>query len=266
MARKGLDWQEKSVKMPDWTKAGEVYYWQNPDFDAKKPTLLMVHGFRGDHHGMQFIADNFADLDRGKYNIILLDLPAYGKTAEFEDAKDHHASHYANFLAAFLDKIKLRKPDVLGHSFGTTILSRLVAKYSDKIGEKVVFLSPIAKRPQLALGTKVNNAFVDFVNVIPESITRPIAGSRLLSDFVSYSWSTTPDRRIYNDVTKAEHRKYFGKFSSVEAMLASLKSSNTDSVSDMIAGLVRAKKDFLIRWFLLKKSRRKLSIQRVYQF
>lgn len=241
-----ISWQEKSVAMPDWTKPGKVHYWQNSDFDVKKPTILMIHGFRGDHHGLLYIANDLMELEQRKHNIVLIDMPAYGKTAEFLDAKNHRADHYADFLAAFLDEIKLKKPTLLAHSFGTTVTSRFLAKYANKVNQKVIWLSPIAKAPRLWFGLGVNNALVDFINFLPNRITHPIAGSKAFSDFISWSQATTKDQRVYENIVKKEHREYFGVFSSMDAMLANLKSSYKDSVSDAVAGLTKAKKDFLI--------------------
>ncbi|MCL2085650.1 alpha/beta hydrolase [Candidatus Saccharibacteria bacterium] len=246
MAQKSLDLQEKTVKMLDWTKSGDIYYYESQDFDTKKPTLLMVHGFRGDHHGLQFVAEEFAELDQGEHNIMLIDLPAYGKSAEFINARNHVAAHYADFLNAFLQKIELESPIMLAHSFGTTVLSRFLANHSGRVAKKVILLAPIAKRPQLIFGTGVNNAMVDFVLKLPNKLTHSIASSKFVSDRVSASYSKTKDRRIYKNVTKAEHRKYFGVFSSMEAMMSGLKSSQTDSISDVIADLARADKDYLM--------------------
>jgi pimeloyl-ACP methyl ester carboxylesterase len=258
MPRKGIDWQEKTVKLADFAKSGDIYYWQNPDFNSKSPTLLFVHGFRGDHHGLQFIADEFLSKDQRdetdqnskntpKYNIILLDLPAYGKSAEFNDANNHTAAHYADFLKAFIDKIDLKtKPILLSHSFGTTIVSRFLAKYSDAVDRRVILLAPIAKRVQSRGGHKFADAVTNAIAKLPEKITYPIASSQLLSDFVSWQHSTTGDRRIYEDITKDQHRKYFGKFSSVSAMLGGMKSAYTDSFTDLVVDLSKLDKNWLI--------------------
>jgi pimeloyl-ACP methyl ester carboxylesterase len=98
----------------------------------------------------------------------------------------------------------------------------------------------------MIFGTGVNNALIDLAIRLPERITHPIASSNFLADRVSASYTKTKDRRIYKNIIKPEHRKYFTVFSSVEAMLSSLKSSQTDSVSDAIADLARADKDFLL--------------------
>ena len=38
-----------------------VRYWEYPGRDDGAPTLLMIHGFRGDHHGLELVVDQLPD-------------------------------------------------------------------------------------------------------------------------------------------------------------------------------------------------------------
>ena len=41
-------------------------------------TILVVHGFRGDHHGLLRVADQLPDM-----RLIMPDLPGFGRSAAF---------------------------------------------------------------------------------------------------------------------------------------------------------------------------------------
>lgn len=80
------------------------------------PTIVFVHGFRGDHHGLSAIAGG---LDG--FNIVIPDLPGYGKTPAFEGVHDLDA--YAKWLVGFVSELG-GKPYILGHSFGSLVVAR----------------------------------------------------------------------------------------------------------------------------------------------
>ena len=52
-------------------------YWVYND-DLKLPVIVMIHGLRGTHHGLDLIAKNLPG-----YRIIIPDLPGFGISKEF---------------------------------------------------------------------------------------------------------------------------------------------------------------------------------------
>lgn len=63
------------------TDSGSVHYWLSDCFDNDKPTLFFLHGMTGDHSMFQEQTEYFFD----KYNLVLWDAPAHGKSRPFED-------------------------------------------------------------------------------------------------------------------------------------------------------------------------------------
>lgn len=63
------------------TDSGIVYYWISDFFDNNKQTLFFLHGLTGDHSMFQEQVHYFS----GKYNLILWDAPAHGKSRPFEN-------------------------------------------------------------------------------------------------------------------------------------------------------------------------------------
>src|SRR5690349_12893899 len=55
-------------------------------------TILVIHGFRGDHHGLLRVADQLPEM-----RIIMPDLPAFGSSEPFiED--EHSVERYGKFI------------------------------------------------------------------------------------------------------------------------------------------------------------------------
>ena len=88
----------------------ETSYWVYGDSNSQTNTLLMVHGYRGNHHGLEAIAGALPDL-----RVIIPDLPGYGGSSEFPE--EHSITAYASWLRAFVAEV-CPNATVLGHSFG----------------------------------------------------------------------------------------------------------------------------------------------------
>jgi pimeloyl-ACP methyl ester carboxylesterase len=92
----------------------------------------MVHGFRGDHHGLEGIVGALPN-----FEVWVPDLPGYGKSIEL--AGQHDLSGYADWLLSLLDWLR---PDALvGHSFGTQIIAKKSSQLSSDL--LVVLINPI---------------------------------------------------------------------------------------------------------------------------
>jgi pimeloyl-ACP methyl ester carboxylesterase len=93
---------------------------------------LLVHGFRGDHHGLEAIVGALPN-----YEIWVPDLPGYGKSREL--AGKHDLAGYADWLISIIDWLQ---PDALvGHSFGTQIIAHKSQQLDTDLN--VVLINPI---------------------------------------------------------------------------------------------------------------------------
>lgn len=99
------------------------------------PRVLFVHGFRGDHHGLMAIAGALYD-----FQVVVPDLPGYGKTQEF--AGHHDLEAYGAWLVDFVSQSGPYDL-VLGHSFGTLVVA---AASAQGLSVKTVLLNPITTR------------------------------------------------------------------------------------------------------------------------
>jgi len=94
-------------------------YWEYGD-PAASLTIVAVHGFRGDHHGLEPVV---AHLDG--FRVISPDLPGFGETPAVPGRR-HDLALYAEWLAAFVDAVSPGAV-VLGHSFGSIVAAAAVA-------------------------------------------------------------------------------------------------------------------------------------------
>ena len=134
----------------------------------KKPQLLFVHGFRGNHLGLQETVEYFKA--KG-YECFVPDIPPAFNTQKekLPKLKEHTADAYAKWLADYILMRKLDHPILIGHSMGSIICAATAEKYPELINKTVVFLSPICVTPpkficNLApLTAIVPNKFIGFV-------------------------------------------------------------------------------------------------------
>ncbi|GAA3660573.1 alpha/beta fold hydrolase [Microbacterium marinilacus] len=104
---------------------GRTAYWVYGPEDAET-TILVVHGFRGEHHGLEPVVAFL-----GGFRIVMPDLPGFGQTPPLPDRR-HDIDAYADWLEAFAAAVARPGEDgaqvVLGHSFGSIVASSAVAR------------------------------------------------------------------------------------------------------------------------------------------
>ena len=112
----------------------------------KKPVLLFIHGFRGNHLGLK---DTMEFLRAKGYECYAPDVPpAYNTQREkLPELSEHTADGYAKWMADYILEKKLDHPILVGHSMGSIICAATAEKYPELINEKIFFLSPICVTP-----------------------------------------------------------------------------------------------------------------------
>ncbi len=104
--------------------------------DIKGDTLVLLHGWGQNIEMMEPIGGNFLEND-----VIIFDLPGFGKSEEPKTVwtiKD-----YAECIHKCLEQLKVKKPIIIGHSFGGKIALMYASMYDTK---KIVLLaSPFKK-------------------------------------------------------------------------------------------------------------------------
>src|SRR5699024_1805672 len=107
--------------------------WVYPGDPGRRPPL-MVHGFRGDHHGLDPIA---GEIRVGE--VTVPDLPCLGRTPPLPSGSGLRS--FVDYLSAPPTEIgrqRQAKPIVVGHSFGSILVSHLPASHPEALPELVL--------------------------------------------------------------------------------------------------------------------------------
>jgi pimeloyl-ACP methyl ester carboxylesterase len=199
-------------------------YWTYGPDDAST-TILAIHGFRGDHHGLESIAAHL-----GQHRVIVPDLPGFG-ISEALPVSDMDA--YVRWLAAFHAALGLdRETVVLGHSFGSIVVSATVAAGLDT--RLLVLVNPIAA-PALegprAIGTHVAIGYYRAGAVLPKPLGLGILRNRAIVRAMSIAMLKSRDplmRRWVHD----QHDRYFSAFANRQVVLEAFRASVSHDVSE----------------------------------
>lgn len=195
--------------------------------------LLAIHGFRGDHHGLELIIDGLAP-----YEVWVPDLPGFGVSAAMPDA-EHTVEHYAHVMNQIARH--MNQPLLLGHSFGSVIASAAAASAMDSYAH-LLLLNPIT-RPALEsssvpnrMATLVTDGFYRLSATLPSTVGRRLLGNRLIVWAVGAFMTKTDDLRVLA-YTHDQHQAYFSGFDSPATLLEAYQASITHTVADFPQGL-----------------------------
>lgn len=128
-----------------------------------KPPLVLIHGFRGAPAGLEAIA---TELEKNGFSTYLPKIPPFAGAGELTDYNPHA---YANYLASYIIENHLEQPILIGHSMGSVIAIATATIYPELVNEKLLLMSPISKRPPIAirvispLASYIPRKVVDFV-------------------------------------------------------------------------------------------------------
>ncbi|NEU32580.1 2-succinyl-6-hydroxy-2,4-cyclohexadiene-1-carboxylate synthase [bacterium LRH843] len=91
--------------------------------------LLLLHGFTGSSTGWKRFQPYWEDHSRA----IALDIIGHGKSEAPTDLKKYAIEAQANALAALLEKLDIKKTDILGYSMGGRLALTFAVKYPEKV-------------------------------------------------------------------------------------------------------------------------------------
>ncbi len=209
-------------------------WWEtSPTADTAAPgTVVVVHGFRGDHHGLQRVIDLLPE-----HRILAPDLPGYGGSSPLPGP--HTITAYADWLIDFASATATRARPfvVIGHSFGTIVTAAAIDR--GLAPDRVVLINPIASAPlagSQAIGGLLVKALYRVGAALPRRMGERLLRSRLVTDGMSLLTTTTSDRRLRRWI-KEEHRRYFSGFRTRRVVVEGFDASLSDFVTPHAAAL-----------------------------
>jgi len=197
------------ARIPVERRTAEVFgsttaYWVYGDDAAV--TVLAVHGFRGEHHGLEPVV---AHLDG--IRVISPDLPGFGETPPLP-GRAHTLETYAEWLTAFAAAVAPGAV-VLGHSFGSIVSSAAVARGLPT--PRLVLVNPIgapALEGPRGILTRLAVFYYWAGARLPRALGEALLRSRLIVRVMSASMAKTKDRALRAFVHD-QHDTYFSRFS-----------------------------------------------------
>ena len=110
--------------------------------------IVLLHGWGQNIEMMKPLGDNLCN----NHRITILDLPGFGESEEPKEI--WNIGDYSNMLEEFLKELDIKKPIIMGHSFGGRIAIRYSANHN--IEKLVLFGSPCIRiQEELPLYVKI---------------------------------------------------------------------------------------------------------------
>lgn len=183
---------------------GTTAYWVYGPADAAT-TIVAVHGFRGEHHGLEPVVAHLSGI-----RIISPDLPGFGETPPLPGRR-HDLSAYADWLAAFAPAVAPGAV-ILGHSFGSIVVAAAVA--GGLPTPQVILVNPIGA-PALEGPRGVLTRLAVFYYWSGARLPQPIGDGLLRNGAIvrvmSVSMAKTRDARLRRFIHD-QHDTYFSRF------------------------------------------------------
>ncbi|HUC96743.1 MAG TPA: alpha/beta hydrolase [Candidatus Saccharimonadales bacterium] len=212
-------------------KTTDTDYWVYNN-DPKLPVIVMIHGLRGTHHGLDLIAKPLT-----KYRVIVPDLPGFGISKPFEN--EHYIENYVKWLKKFMTNLKLKEPPILlGHSFGSIIVGHF-AKENPNMVSKLILVNPIgvsALEGSKAILTQIAVLYYWLSRVLSESAGTKLLSTKFCVMAMSITLAKTRDKEVRAFIHD-QHLQHFSEFANRRVANEAFKASIHENVRDVASGI-----------------------------
>ncbi|MGA1837141.1 alpha/beta hydrolase [Herbiconiux sp. 11R-BC] len=206
---------------------------------SARTLVVVVHGFRGDHHGLEPVIAQLDDTRLPGARIVAPDLPGFGESTPL--TATHDIDGYTAWLRELVDTVRAESPEarlvILGHSFGSIIVSAALAQGLP--ADDAILINPISapalKGPR-GFMTRLAIGYYQFSAAVPEKLGFAVLRSGLVVQIMSNTMAKTkekPLRRWIHD----QHHRYFSAFANRSVVLDAFKASVSHDVSEYAAGI-----------------------------
>lgn len=185
-------------------RGGTTAYWVYGPSEAST-TIIAVHGFRGEHHGLEPVLAFLPEV-----RVIAPDLPGFGESASLP-GRTHDLDEYAGWLRDFASATAPGAV-ILGHSFGSIVASAAVA--GGLSTPRLILINPIgapALEGPKGVMTRLAVLYYSLGARLPQKLGTALLRNRLIVRVMSIAMAKTKDpalRRFIHD----QHDTYFSDF------------------------------------------------------
>ncbi|WP_105036757.1 alpha/beta fold hydrolase [Cryobacterium aureum] len=223
-------------------QSSDTRYWDYGD-PAAATTLVLVHGFRGDHHGLQLVVAELlnGDPQTPALRILAPDLPGFGESAAFPDGV-HSLAAYAGWIQGFLGVIApTGRLVVLGHSFGSIVVAAAAAAADRLTADEIILVNPIAA-PALSGPRGVLTRLAVFYYwagaKLPERWGYALLQNRAIVRIMSVSMAKTRNPALRRWI-HSQHDRYFSAFANRQVVMNAFTASVSHDVSEFAACILQ---------------------------
>lgn len=158
------------------------------------PTIIFLHGFRGDHRGLIDLANTLVG-----YRVIVPDLPGYGTSEPM--ATPHDFVHYSRWLTDFRKALGLHRYVLAGHSYGASLAIVHASRAPAGI-DRLVLLTPVITAASIT--SKLGEAYYQISRRLPPRLRRSWLANALLNRLTAELLTATRDRRLRKQIIRHE--------------------------------------------------------------
>lgn len=203
----------------------QTRYWEYGPADAET-VLVLVHGFRGDHHGLDAVCAHIRGI-----RIISPDLPGFGESEPL-NGHVHDITGYAMWLEAFVGSLGLSgRAVLLGHSFGSIVVSAALAR--GLATPQLILVNPIAA-PALsgpnAVLSKITLWFYQLARALPHALGAPLLSNWLVVRVMSLAMVKSREPELRRWIHK-QHHAHFSSYANRDSLLEGFEASIGSDVS-----------------------------------
>lgn len=199
-------------------------YWQYGDSGGEP--LVFIHGFRGDHHGLEGIAREIP-----AFRVIVPDLPGFGQSEALQ--QEHTLPAFGEWLRAFIDSVVGGAPFALvGHSFGSLVVAQAVALgVTPRTLSLINPISAPALEGPRAILTQLAVAYYRVGAALPERWADLLLKHPAIVRVMSEAMAKTRDRKLRAWI-HAQHHEFFSTYTDRKSLLEAFTASVSHTVVD----------------------------------
>lgn len=203
--------------------------------DRSNRPVVLIHGFRGDHHGLELIA---AAVKSSR--IIVPDLPGFGLSSRLLD-EDGFVPHTLDNLGLWLKDFcaaVAEEPFVLvGHSFGTLVVANSLSQGCNPVD--VVLINPISS-PALSgprgVLSQLALLYYRAAGALPSRLGHALLSNKIIVRVMSEIMAKTKDMHLRAWI-HVQHDSHFSTFADRESLIESFRASISHTVHEYVSAL-----------------------------
>jgi len=205
-------------------------YFEYPSTGNSDKTIVMIHGYRGNHRGLQAIAAGLT-----KYRVIIPDLPGFGESQPLKTT--HSIQAYSDWLHKFLGALDLEnKAHLMGHSFGSLVVGFYATQHSPRSVSLVNPVSSPALEGQRAALTNLTKLYYSLASALPKAIGQWLLRSKIAVMVMSVVMAKTKRRSLRRWIHN-QHLSNFSDFATVEVATEGYEASISTDLSKLASSI-----------------------------